>query len=195
MGNRGGRLHDPRTRELGGARWRSRAWICCRLSFRDRQRQVMGRSYTEFFFLDEATALAAGHRPCFECRRADAHAFQASWVAAGLSQETPSAPDMDRRLDAERRNGREKRTFAAPLQRLPEGAFFRQAGNILVKRADRLLQWDFSGYRDVAGAASTGEVEVLTPPAIVAVLAAGYRPTWHASAGTISDERKTRQTF
>ena len=73
MGNRGGRIHrDDR------ARWKSKAWITCRLSFKSRHRTVMGNSYTELFFLDEATALAAGHRPCFECRRADALAFQAA---------------------------------------------------------------------------------------------------------------------
>ena len=73
MGNRGGRLHGPE-RRLGRRRWASRAWICCELAFRGRQRVVMGESYTELFFLDEAVALAAGHRPCFECRRREARA-------------------------------------------------------------------------------------------------------------------------
>ena len=68
MGNRGGRLHDAHGR-LGRARWRSKAWIACRLTFRGRKRAVWDASYSELFFLDEATALAAGHRPCFECRR------------------------------------------------------------------------------------------------------------------------------
>ena len=73
MGNRGGRLHTPEQRVVRS--WVSRRWITCRLTFRDRRRHVMGDSYTELFFMDEATALAAGHRPCFECRRADAKAF------------------------------------------------------------------------------------------------------------------------
>jgi len=78
FGNRGGRIHDPATRRLTGRRWASKAWICCVLSFKGRQRSVWGQSYTELFFCDEVTALAAGHRPCFECRRRDALAFQAA---------------------------------------------------------------------------------------------------------------------
>ena len=88
MGNRGGRIHlaaDPETGEgprLGRRRWASRQWICCVLAFKGRRRQVMGPGYTELFFLDEATALAAGHRPCFECRRAEALAFAEAWADA-----------------------------------------------------------------------------------------------------------------
>src|SRR6478609_2298786 len=77
MGNRGGRLHDSH-RTLTKRRWTSRAWICCRLDFNDRHRAVWGDSYTELFFLDEVTAFAAGHRPCFECRRKDAERFARS---------------------------------------------------------------------------------------------------------------------
>src|SRR5262245_54438786 len=81
FGNRGGRFHhDDRT--LGRRRWASRCWICCRLQFKGRQRNVWGRSYTELFFLDEVTALAAGHRPCFECRRQDADLFASLWARA-----------------------------------------------------------------------------------------------------------------
>ena len=101
MGNRGGRLHRA-DGTLGAARWRSRAWIACLTEFRGRRREVWGDGYTEIFFLDEATALAAGHRPCFECRRADARAFAAAWGrAAGTAP--PTAPEMDRVLHAERR--------------------------------------------------------------------------------------------
>jgi len=98
MGNRG-ILHDDR-RRLGRRRWTHKAWICCVTEFRGRRRQVMapGR-YTELFFLDEAVALAAGHRPCFECRRAAANAFAACWGGE------PRAPDMDRVLHAERLAG------------------------------------------------------------------------------------------
>ena len=74
MGNRGGKIHrDDKT--LGKRRWASHHWICCELHFRGRHREVMGPAYTELFFLDEVTALAAGHRPCWECRRAEAKAF------------------------------------------------------------------------------------------------------------------------
>ncbi|MGF1545421.1 MAG: hypothetical protein ACFB00_13165 [Parvularculaceae bacterium] len=82
MGNRGGRLHDPKTKRLTRRRWASKRWISCVLDFKGRHREVMGPGYTELFFLDEATALAAGHRPCFESRRADAIAFAAAWALA-----------------------------------------------------------------------------------------------------------------
>ena len=81
MGNRGGKLHDPETRTLVRTQ-SSRQWITCVLQFKSRQRQVMGTGYTELFFMDEVTALAAGHRPCFECRRKDALAFQSAWQAS-----------------------------------------------------------------------------------------------------------------
>eukprot|EP01034_Spumella_vulgaris_P042662 gene42663-52921_t len=82
MGNRGGRIHDPHTRTLTGRAWVSRQWICCALTFRDRRRAVMGEGYTELFFLDEVVAFAAGHRPCFQCRRVAAEAFSAAWAKA-----------------------------------------------------------------------------------------------------------------
>ncbi len=93
MGNRGGRLHDGQ-RKLGARRWTSKQWICCRLQFKNRHRQVWGNSYTELFFLDEVTAFAAGHRPCFECRREEAERF------AGLFSGKPKrarAAAMDER--------------------------------------------------------------------------------------------------
>ena len=89
MGNRGGRIHDEH-RSLGARRWTSRRWICCELAFKGWWRPVMGRGYTELFFLDEVTALAAGHRPCFECRRAEAKAFAAAF-SAGQGASSPSA--------------------------------------------------------------------------------------------------------
>src|SRR5882724_2357593 len=106
MGNRGGRLHDAR-RQLASRRWSSKQWICCQLDFNDRHRKVWGEGYSELFFLDEVTALAAGHRPCFECRRKDAEIFAA--LFSGGSKRA-SAPVMDKVLHAERLDGRAKRT-------------------------------------------------------------------------------------
>ena len=124
MGNRG-ILHDA-GRRLGRARWRHPHWICCRLSFKGRKRRVMtpGR-YTELFFLDEATALAAGHRPCFECRREDFRAFQAAWRRAFGARSEASAPAIDRALHAARVEPRSRRQirFEAALDDLPDGAF------------------------------------------------------------------------
>src|SRR4051812_42256843 len=120
FGNRGGRFHrDDRT--LGKRRSASRQWICCVLRFKGRHRKVWGRGYTELFFLDEVTALAAGHRPCFECRRADAKAFAQNWARA-KSIPIPHAPEMDIVLQSERLDGRVKRTHEMRIADLPDGA-------------------------------------------------------------------------
>ena len=117
FGNRGCRFHrDGQT--LGARRWVSRRWICCRLDFKGRHRDVWGRGYTELFFLDEPTALAAGHRPCFECRRADARAFAAAFARGPAV----SADEIDRVLHAERLDGRAKRAHRRALDGLPDGS-------------------------------------------------------------------------
>src|SRR5471032_3140814 len=121
-GNRG-IIHDPATRTLLRKRWTTKAWITCVCEFRGRRRAVMGgRSWTELFFLDEATAFAAGHRPCFYCRRADALRFCSAWEA-GNGVRSVLAPDMDTALHRERLDGRVKRLHAlpAPIERLPDG--------------------------------------------------------------------------
>jgi len=174
MGNRGGRFHRE-DRTLGRRRWASRQWIACVCEFKNRRREVWGAGYTELFFFDEPTALAAGHRPCFECRRADAEAFRRAWN----SQAPPSAPEMDAALHRERLNeeGR-KRIHAAPIADLPDGAMIaRDSGAFAVLR-DRLLPWSFSGYGAPIPRPRRELAEVLTPPSIVAVLAAGYAPRW-----------------
>lgn len=183
LGNRGGRIHDPTTRTLRGARWTGRAWICCVLTFKERQRTVWGDSYTELFFCDEPTALAAGHRPCVECRRQDAHAWRAAAASVLGLGTVPLFPDMDRRLDAERRDGRAKRLHWMAAAALPDGAMIlRDDGVCLALRGGSALPWSPAGY----GAAQPrpgGTVAVLTPPTSLAALAGGYRPAWHPSAG------------
>src|ERR1700710_1112032 len=122
-GNRG-IIHDPATKTLLTRRWASKAWLTCVCEFRGRRREVMGgRSWTELFFLDEATTLAAGHRPCFFCRRADANAFCAAW-AGGHGVSRVRAAEIDAVLHAERLNGRTKRLHPLPCasDRLPDGA-------------------------------------------------------------------------
>ncbi len=176
FGNRGGRFHhDDRT--LGRRRFASRQWICCLLAFKGRRRKVWGRGYTELFFLDEVTALAAGHRPCFECRRKDAQAF-----AAAFPGRHNRAPEMDRVLHAERLDGRVKRTQRRDIGALPDGAVIARAGRAFALRGQRLLPWTPSGYGSAQLRPRGGIVEVLTPPSIVAVLAAGYAAQWHPSA-------------
>jgi hypothetical protein len=179
FGNRGGKFHrDDKT--LGARRWASRQWICCVLSFKGRQRNVWGRYYTELFFLDEVTALAAGHRPCFECRRADAKAFAAAWATAKKIS-VPHAPEMDIVLQNERLDGRAKRTHAMPFDELPNGACVTIDGAAFALRGPQMLRWSPSGYSETKQR-PRGTANVLTPPSIVAALRAGYQPQWHPGA-------------
>jgi hypothetical protein len=185
MGNRGGRIHtDDRT--LTRRRWASRQWICCVLDFKDRQRDVWGRYYTELFFLDEVTALAAGHRPCFECRRKDAETFAGCWQAAFKRPTRPRADEMDLALQAERLDGRAKRLHRCKFDGLPDGAFVTREEGAYAVRGNALLRWTPGGYDAVKRRPRAAMADVLTPPAILAVLAAGYRPLWHPSAEKIT---------
>ncbi|WP_297972193.1 hypothetical protein [uncultured Amaricoccus sp.] len=172
MGNRGGRLHRA-DGTLGRARWRSRAWIACLTEFRGRHRAVWGESYSEIFFLDEATALAAGHRPCFECRRAEALAFAAAW-----GEPAPRAGEMDAVLHAERLGPRQRIAFGA----LPEGAIFAAAEGFHLRTERGALLWSFAGYRPARRFAAEEIVQAVTPAHVRAALAQGYRPRLHPSA-------------
>ena len=179
-GNRGGRFHrDDQT--LGKRRWASRQWICCVLSFKGRHHPVWRERYTAMFFLDEATALAAGHRPCFECRRADATLFAEKW-AQTKGSEFPYADEMDRVLQAERLDGRAKRTHTMPIDELPNGAFVAIDATAFALHGTHLLRWSDAGYVEKMSRPRGATVDVLTPPSIVAVIRAGYRPQWHPSA-------------
>jgi hypothetical protein len=182
FGNRGGRFHtDDKT--LTTRRWASRQWICCVLQFKNRRRDVWGRFYTELFFLDEVTAFAAGHRPCFECRREDAEAFARLFAGDGPRA---TAPAMDDVLHRERLDGRAKRTYRAGIDTLPDGAMIVVDGGADAVRGEALLPWQAEGYGAPKPRPRGIAVDVLTPPSIVSVLARGYRPQWHPSAGTLT---------
>jgi hypothetical protein len=184
MGNRGGRFHrDDRT--LGSRRRASRQWICCELDFKGRRRDVWGRGYTELFFLDEVTALAAGHRPCFECRHADATVFARTWAAARPGP-VPRASEMDAVLHAERLDARAKRRHRRPMDALPDGAVVAMGEEAFAVRGRLLLRWTSAGYGDALGRPADRDADVLTPPAILAVLAGGYAPRWHESAAIMA---------
>ena len=178
MGNRGGRIHDAQ-RKLTTRRWASRQWICCVLDFKKRHRKVWGEGYTELFFLDEVTALAAGHRPCFECRRKDAERFAA--LFSGKKQRA-KAPAMDVVLQAERLDGRAKRTHRLLIDTLPDGAMISLDGDAFAVRGKHLLRWTAKGYDGAKPRPRGIKADVLTPPSMVAVLKAGYAPQWHGSA-------------
>ncbi len=178
MGNRGGRLHDDH-RRLGTRRWVSKQWICCRLEFNNRHRTVWGDGYSELFFLDEVTALAAGHRPCFECRRQDAATFARLFSGRKIRAR---AAAMDVVLHAERLNGGAKRLHRRQIDDLPDGAMIARGGNAFALRGNQMLRWTPSGYAEARPRLRGTTADVLTPPSIFAVLAAGYRPLWHPSA-------------
>jgi hypothetical protein len=179
MGNRGGRIHtDAKT--LTTRRWASRQWICCVLDFKNRQRDVWGRYYTELFFLDEPTAFAAGHRPCFECRRKDAEHFARLFAVRGSRARADAMDDV---LHAQRLDGRDKRIHRLPLDTLPDGAFVVRDNKPYAVRGAHLLPWTPEGYGKPFKRPRGTSAEVLTPPAILKVLRAGYQPLWHSSAG------------
>ena len=180
MGNRGGEIHRP-DKTLTNRRWTSRAWITCVLEFKGWRENIMvpGR-YTQLFFLDEATALAAGHRPCALCRRADYLRFTGYWAISKSFDNRPLAPDMDAVLHDERLDGRQKRTFDARFAELPEGVMIRQQGEALLIWNRQLLVWSPAGYAPAAiPLKPDSTVEVLTPPSLVGLLKAGYQPVVH----------------
>lgn len=181
IGNRG-IIHDPATRTLTGRRWTTKAWIVCACEFKGRQRDVWGRrSWTELFFLDEATALAAGHRPCFECRRTAAKGFAEAW-ATGNRVALPRAAEMDAVLHRERVDGRQMRRhpLTADPATLPDGTVLASGDEAYLVRDGKLLLWSFGGYAPAAP--PSGPLDLLTPPATVAALRAGYQPHLHPSA-------------
>ncbi|HEV7307861.1 hypothetical protein [Ensifer sp.] len=179
-GNRG-ILHDPATRTLLGRRWASKAWLVCACDFRGRRRDVMARrSWTELFFLDEAVALAAGHRPCFFCRRDAAERFRRFWASA-KGEPPPSAAQVDSVLHAERLDRRRKRMHpvTTPFAALPDGAVVAVGDDAYTLHAGRAHRWTDEGY---SGPEFLRRADwLLTPPSTVGALLAGYRPVFHPS--------------
>ncbi|MEK1891155.1 MAG: hypothetical protein AAAB35_27045 [Phyllobacterium sp.] len=177
MGNRG-IIHDPATRTLLKRRWTTRAWIICVCEFKGVRREVMARqSWTELFFLDEATALSAGHRPCFYCQRQRALAFQAAWAEGNGNFLT--APGIDsvlhgERLDRSRRKARH--AIEGPVRGLPDGAMIASGDDAYLIKAGKTHLWSWQGYQP---AEPRDGAMLLTPPSTVRALRAGYLPQMH----------------
>lgn len=181
VGNRGD-LHAANG-TLGPSRWKSTAWISCSTAIRSDYRIEFDRRGTYFplFFSDESVALAAGHRPCAKCRRDDWTRFKAAWrQALGLVADTPVMANLlDRQLHKDRVIGRRLRRHEAAAGSLPAGTFVCLPGDS--SRAARVVAgglrpWSHEGYQDLVEVAPSTRLEVLTPPLLVAVLAAGYQP-------------------
>ena len=177
MGNRGVLLGDDGSHRRD---WQVRRWIACRLEFKGRRRPLrQPRRWTELFFLDEATALAAGHRPCAECRREDYRRWQAAWPGRDTR-----ADAMDLVLHADRLDGRAKRTFTARLGDLPDGVILvpGDSAPAALLRGGALRAWSPGGYGPPEPARSADRVTVLTPRATVGAIARGYAVSVHPSA-------------
>jgi hypothetical protein len=172
-GNRG-IIHDPATRTLLRRRWTNKAWIICRCDFRGRRRRIMGtRSWTELFFLDEPTALAAGHRPCFYCRREAALSFAAAWARAHALPRV-SATQIDNALHEQRLDAGRKRVHPLPCapDSLPDGAMILLSGDAYLMRHGLGMRWSPAGYSPPIPIIHADGL--LTPPSSVATLRAGY---------------------
>jgi hypothetical protein len=169
MGNRGC-LHGEH-RNLEVEHTREKRWLVCVTSFKGRKRRIMQPGhYTELFFLDEATALAAGHRPCAECRRQAYDLFLKLYPGKRANAET-----LDKYLASDR-----LRPWPAHFAELPEGAMYARDADAFLKWRGKAWHWNHAGYK--AAEIPAGMVEVLTPEGTVAALAAGYKPVVHASA-------------
>jgi hypothetical protein len=194
MGNRG-RIHTAQ-RTLKTRHWDRKAWITCLLQFKGRHRPVMAPStYTELFFLDEATAFAAGHRPCGECRRSDAKRFKSLWLevnGALLQGKAETMANMDAVLHPERigRDGTQRR-WEARICELPDGTMVcvDDARAAFLLQRGSLCRWSPAGYVERKTIPAGRTVTVLTPPSVTRVLAAGYRPVVHPSVGALAAGR------
>lgn len=182
IGNRG--IIHSEDQTLGTARWSHNAWICCTLDWQGRKRPIMrGRNWTELFFLDEAVAMAAGHRPCGYCRRKDYARFVEAWADhAGVR---PKAPEMDKTLHAARvvsRTRTQKRSIAQ-LQDLPLGAMILCNGTAYLVQQDAILPYQRAHYGLPEIRINHETVTVLTPESMLSTIRAGYIPALHATAG------------
>jgi hypothetical protein len=151
-------------------------WITCALQFRGRWReQWLPNRWTHLYFHDEAVSFAAGHRPCAECRRASYDAYRAAW-ADGLGVDLPSAKQINQRLHGERivRGTHRRRLHAMPWAELPDGSFVALETAPALVLGGRLREWTHAGYASHRDRPTRGDAEVITPPATVAALRAGY---------------------
>ncbi len=178
MGNRG-QLHDRGKTILRP--FKLKAWITCLLQFKNWHREVMAPNlYTELFFLDEATAFSAGHRPCFECRRADYDRFKTLWLKGnpeyGFDLKT-SIQKIDDIMHEERIDKqRNKVTYKDNLGSLPDGAFVLWEDKPHLLAGGRLFPWSPEGYKDSIPLPAVEKITVLTPRSVVNAFRAGYVP-------------------
>lgn len=186
MGNRGN-LHNERKELMRQTKSGYKRWIACLLAFRGVHREVMSSGhYTELFFLDEATAFAAGHRPCHDCQKDRLQEFKKIWLSANESAYAltgTNLTDIDEVIHAERidSNGN-KATYFSEITGLPDGTFVELEGGYFLKWRSSLLEWSFDGYVSGVPIPSNKAAEVLTPKSMVRCFSSGFLPNVHESA-------------
>ena len=192
MGNRG-ILHDSEKRIIRS--WAHKGWVSCLMSFKDikRPKPFSDGNYSELFFLDEATAFSAGHRPCTYCQRERSHLFREAWLQANVpdseQRKTMRLPDIDKVLHTERAvRGGGRVTFDAKLSELPVGAMFEHEGRAFLLSSKGALPWSFDGYGLKQSISFETTVRVLTPRSIVRAFSEGFLPVMHESAGEESSK-------
>ena len=185
MCNRG-ILHDANNKIV--KQWQHKAWVTCLLEFGGLKRKPFTpNNYSELFFLDEVTALAAGHRPCGFCQRGRYRLFKDGWFQSNTSSDD-TAPHtigaLDKALHAERVvHGGGKKTYSAVLAELPFGAIFDSEGSIYLNGSTGPLPSSFRGYGAPVNLASSTSVQVLTPPSLVRMFQNGFTTRVHVTAG------------
>jgi len=180
MGNKG-RLHNENKEIVKQSGWNS--WVICSLSHKGIKRELMSpTSYTELFFLDEATALSAGHRPCYSCLKDKFIEFKQRWLEANVNDKpkSDSMSDIDKFNHKERYYRGNKVTYAANMQSLPDGTFIEYEGQYFIIKTGCRYLWSFDGYKSKSELIDC-DVNVLTPKSFVAVLDNGYKPVFHDS--------------
>lgn len=185
MGNRG-ILHDSDNKIV--KQWQHKSWVACVLSFPGPKRNLFSpNNYSELFFLDEATALSAGHRPCGFCQKPRFNLFKDIWFKANPSAVVGPSKRIgavDRALHVERAvRGGGKVSYLATLADLPRGVMFESDGVIYLNWSSGHLPWSFKGYGLPVSIASSSSVKVLTPVSVVRMFANGFTPEVHATAG------------
>ena len=182
LGNRG-IIHNPQKEII--TTHRTQGWVTCRLNFKGRKQKIMEPgSYTQLFFLDEATAFSAGHRPCAECRRERYNEFKAAWIEVNsqlLKDKPPISTNIDRIIHRERINRKQKVTYTDSLDALPDGTMIEHDSHAYLVWKDNIFQWSFFGYTPVDVKQIEGKVVVLTPRSYVRMFSKEFVPGVHES--------------
>ena len=184
MGNRG-ILHDEHNTIV--RKWAHKGWVFCLPSFKGikRPKPFSQGNYSELFFLDEATAFSAGHRPCAYCQRERFQEFKEAWLSANMAEANGCSiamPVIDKALHVERAmRGGGKNVYEAKLCDLPYGAMFEYKRRAYVAGTTLYYPWTFDGYGSPMSIDGTCLVKVLTPQSVIRVFANGFKPVFHTS--------------